>query len=153
MQRGEIWLLRGCSQTPPPRAQAAGEGRDEGGIRGHSLLCQPDTATHAFLKQTKVTLCWEAAAWVCSKSPFLTQWCLCHPRPTLGLLEGGEGVFGSSKVSFTCSAWEEEGEMAAHSVEVTHLDNGLKRSLLMMQQEFAISLIKLRWKPQLEGQQ
>jgi len=39
----------------------------------------------------------------------------------------------------------------AGSIEVTHLADELKKSLLMMQQGFAISSVKLKWKPQLKA--
>lgn len=58
---------------------------------------------------------------------------------------------GSSDFSFACSTREEEEKKVAHSVAVTHLDKELKRSLLMMQQGFAISSVELNWKPQLKA--
>lgn len=39
----------------------------------------------------------------------------------------------------------------AHSVEVTHLGDELKKSLLMMQQGFAINSVKLKWKLKLKA--
>lgn len=58
---------------------------------------------------------------------------------------------GSSDFPFACSTREGEGEKAAHSVEVTHLADEIKKSLLMMQQGFAISSVKLKWKPLLKA--
>lgn len=63
----------------------------------------------------------------------------------------GRGRLGSRDFSFACSTREEEGEKAADSIEATHLADERKKSLLMMQQGFALSSVKLKWKPQLKA--
>ena len=69
--------VEGCTQNPPlPGLRQLGEARVREGYREHSLLWKTDAAAFAFLNMTRVTHCFgKQLPGVCSKSPFLAQWC------------------------------------------------------------------------------